>query len=265
MTDFIRTYPLQPIDTTWLDCKGDSIGIQPVNKAFASSSLMMSTQPSGKIEDVPEAWGDHPLNSALVFFSVIICLLALRNWFYISRNIFDCLIRWKGNEDLEENMQLVRTRNLIAIVLIIPFTLVAGRYGLYSPHYLESIGAGWNTLAVMGVFLSYLLLRTYLGWQFHPSKKGTDTYIEANRSARTFFIHTAVFVSAAAGIMSIFGANDLIIRKVLIYIIGAAYALFLIRKHQFLLSGCNPFTTFLYLCTLEILPTGILIATDLLL
>jgi hypothetical protein len=65
--------------------------------------------------------------------------------------------------------------------------------------------------------------------------------------------------------MNVIGTDDATIKTVSFYILAAFYAIFIVRKHQFLLSGCNPFATFLYLCTLEILPTGILIATDIIL
>ncbi len=265
MVDFIRTYPLQPIDTTWLSYKGDSLGVRPVNEAFSKSSLMMYTQPSSEITTSPKTWKDYPLNSILVCLSMLVVLMLVKNIFFIFHNLLDCLSRWKGNQDLEENMQLTRVRNLIAFVFVIPFSLLASRYDLYHPQFFNLIGRPWITLACIAIMAAYALLRVLLSWQLRPKSSHSDTYKYASRCSYSFFILASIALFIAVGIMNVIGTDDATIKTVSLYILAAFYAIFIVRKNQFLLSGCNPFATFLYLCTLEIIPTGILIATDIIL
>lgn len=265
MVDFIRTYPLQPVDTTWLNYKGDSLGVRPVSQAFTRGTLMMSTQPSSDITAVPKTWKDYPLNSILVCLSILTILLLVKNIFFIFHNLLDCLSRWKGNQDLEENMQLTRVRNLIALAFILPFALVASRYDLYHPQFFNLISGPWITLACIAIMAAYALLRVFLAWQLRPKSSRSDTYKYASRCSYSFFILACIALFIAIGIMNVIGTDDATIKTVSFYILAAFYAIFIVRKHQFLLSGCNPFATFLYLCTLEIIPTGILIATDIIL
>jgi hypothetical protein len=44
-------------------------------------------------------------------------------------------------------------------------------------------------------------------------------------------------------------------RTVLLYVTGMTYVLYILRRGQIFASACNPFSTFLYLCGLELLPT----------
>jgi hypothetical protein len=62
------------------------------------------------------------------------------------------------------------------------------------------------------------------------------------------------------GILYAFGAEEATIRRCLYIALAIVYAVFLWIKGEILNSFCNPLTTFLYLCALEILPTGLLIA-----
>jgi len=265
MVDLIRTYPLQPVDTTWLSYKGDSLGVRPVSEALSRSYLMMSTQPSAEITRTPKTWKDYPLNSILVCLSILAVLFLLKNIFFIFHNLLDCLSRWKGNQDLEENMQLTRVRNLIAFAFVIPFSLLASRYDLYHPQFFDLISGPWITLACIAIMTAYILLRVFLTWQLRPKSSRSDTYKYASRCSYSFFILSCIALFIAVGIMNVIGTDDAMITTVSLYILAAFYAIFIVRKNQFLLSGCNPFATFLYLCILEIIPTGLLIATDIIL
>ena len=62
-------------------------------------------------------------------------------------------------------------------------------------------------------------------------------------------------------LLSMFGMDAVIIRKLYWIELALFYGVFLIRKCQILSTFCNPFTTFLYLCALELLPTGLLAAS----
>ena len=63
----------------------------------------------------------------------------------------------------------------------------------------------------------------------------------------------------AGGVLSFVGTDTEVIKTAMIWISAFTYALFLLRKTQIFSSSCNFFSAFLYLCALEIIPTGILV------
>ena len=87
----------------------------------------------------------------------------------------------------------------------------------------------------------------------------------ARKAERNFFVSLTFFLLLGTGILYAFRAAEGTVRTFLWITMGVVYLLFLIRKGEILASVCNPLTTFLYLCALEILPTGLLIAACLLL
>ena len=70
---------------------------------------------------------------------------------------------------------------------------------------------------------------------------------------------------AIGGIMSFIDVDNSIIKDAMIWVSGAIYLLFLIRRTQIFASSYNFFTVFLYLCALEIIPTGVLVTSAMIL
>jgi hypothetical protein len=147
---------------------------------------------------------------------------------------------------------------------MIPAILFIYRYRLYDASFLQGLTADWRLVAVAGVFLGYLLLRTLM-YLFLKPKRRTDHFRMAHYAGFTFFILLLLPAIAGVTILYFFQANDFIIRSFLYILTALTYLMFLVRKSQILSLSCNPLLTFLYLCGLEILPTGALIATAVLL
>jgi hypothetical protein len=66
---------------------------------------------------------------------------------------------------------------------------------------------------------------------------------------------------ATVGILYLAGVDDLIINRFLLIESGVIYLIYLLRRGQILSLSCNPLTTFLYLCGLELLPTALLVVS----
>jgi|GEM_PF-236632 len=237
----------------------------PAKKAFKSGSLNMSMTPTVEVHTAPKVWTDNPLNTTLGFVTTILFLLIFRNLLNIIPHLLDCINRWKGNTDIEASVQLSRDRNLIALTCFLPITLIASGLGLYSPSFMDYFQGGWMTVATAGVLMAYILLRDLLSWQFVPKNRGKEAYKVAWMSERNFFIISTLMLILSIGVTSLFGADRHTAKMLNLYVLAAIYCLFLFRKSQILLSSCNPLVTILYLCILEIFPTGILVATGTLL
>ena len=228
---------------------------------FKSGELLMEQTPSQ-----PETLvgGTPLLLSILVTVFVILALLELRNFLHVAPFLWDSVFRARGSVALENNVRVARERNQLTLILMIPAILFIYRYRLYDASFVQWLTDDWRLVAVAGVFLGYLLLRTVM-YLFLKPRRRADNFRVAHRAGYTFFILLMLLAIAGVTILYFFRANDFIIKSFLYILSGIAYLMFLIRKTQILSISCNPLLTFLYLCGLEILPTGALIATAVLL
>jgi len=204
------------------------------------------------------------LMGILVTLFVVLALLQLRSFLHVAPFLWDSVFRARGSVALENNVRVARERNHLALILILPAILFMYRYRLYDASFLQGFSDNLRLAAVAGVFIGYLLIRLFLYLVLKP-KRRTDHYRMAHRTDYTFFILLMLPLMATVGILYFVGVNDFIIRLILYAETGLVYLLFLLRKAQILSLSCNPLLTFLYLCGLEFLPTGILVATAVLL
>ena len=197
----------------------------------------------------------------LALISLMIVITLLRRMVNIFPSLIACLIRSKECFNLEMSVKLRSDRNRLAFAMIIPFVLVATRFRLYSPIFMEGMGEGIRICVTSGVFITYILLRTALIYLVRPHRMKPGTYSTAGKAAYTFFIILTLILLATGGIMSFMDIDFLTIHNAMIWLSGGIYLLFLLRKCQIFMSSCSIFTAFLYLCALEIFPTGILVVS----
>ena len=202
---------------------------------------------------------NNPVFCALAVFFTVLFLLNLRSFLKIAPSLRDCVIRWKGNLDLENSIQLARSRGWIAAILFVPFCLVIYSYDLYSPEFMDTMGSTLRMGVVAGVMLIYLLLRVFLNWQLEMHKFGTPAFTAANRSFYNYCIILFFLVFASGAAMRLFGCDKSLIQNVLLSEIALSYLIYCFRRGQIFASVCNPFSTFLYLCSLELIPTSALV------
>lgn len=206
----------------------------------------------------------------LVFsgFAVLFTLLfiiSIRSFLKILPQLGRCIGRYKANLDLEDSLQLSRSRNLVAMVLFVPFCMTVHYYGLYSPAVFEGLQPLLRFAIVVGVMLAYMLLRTFLNWQLEMHSYGTRTFTAANRSFLNFGIILFLELFCCGALLLAFTHDPGLTRTVLLWIAGISYLVYIFRRGQIFSTVCNPFATFLYLCGLELLPTGGLVLSAVLL
>lgn len=228
---------------------------------FKTGELLLEQSPSPVVETA----GETPiLMGILVTVFVVLALLLIRDFLHVLPFLWDSVFRARGSVALENNVRVARERNQQVFVLMIPAILFIYRYRLYDARFLQSLEGNWRLAAVAGVFLAYLLLR-YLMYLILKPKRRSDHYRMAHRAGFTFFILLLLPAILGVIILYFFRANDFIIRSFLYILAALTYFVFLVRKSQILSLSCNPLLTFLYLCGLEILPTGAWVATAVLL
>lgn len=190
--------------------------------------------------------------------SLLIAIMLLRRIVNILPSVFSCLVNPKECINIDSYIKTKNDRDITAAVLLIPFFLTMNRYGILSYHFMSGISpeAGFGITA--GVFGIYLIFRIFISKIFILNKNRNRARV-IDYSDRTFFIILAVSAIALSWLMGITNAGTETIRHTIIWVSAAIYAVYLIRKFQLFQSNHSIFTAFLYLCALEIIPTGTLV------
>ena len=148
-----------------------------------------------------------------------------------------------------------RTLIVTLAVLLAPLCMVVYSYDLYRPDFLDQFSPTVRFAAVTGVMFLYLLLRTFLNWQLEMHNYGSKAFVAANRSFLNYCIILFFLLFLTGAMVNTFTGDKELTRTVLLYVTGMTYVLYILRRGQIFASACNPFSTFLYLCGLELLPT----------
>jgi hypothetical protein len=106
-----------------------------------------------------------------------------------------------------------------------------------------------------------MILRVLTSWLFRPARIQQKVSNAAGKSSYTFFVIYALLLLTTGAIMGIADVDDATVRYAMLWVSAFIYLLFLLRKMQIFASSCSVFAAFLYLCALEMIPTGILIVS----
>ena len=175
--------------------------------------------------------------------------------------VIKCLLWWKENVNIDVSLKVRRDRNLVAASLMLPFCLLAMRFKLYYPEFMDGMREAAATGTIIGIFLCYMLLREGIAAGLRPRRMSSNTWHAATTTEYTFFIPLVLVLLLVGGVASLTHAPLSSIKVAMFCISGAIYLVFLVRKFQIFSANCNLFSAFLYLCALEILPTGVLITS----
>jgi len=205
------------------------------------------------------------LTESLVIFSTVIAVIFIRKTVNIIPSMLSCMTRWKEAFNLEYSTKLSRDRDIVFTVLIMPFCLITNRYRIYSPSFTENLSHDTCLLVTVGATMAYIVLRAALFYLLKGKKVNPTAYTAAGKTFPTFFCAATLTCLLTGGLLSFSGLEDSIVKTVLLHILGAFYLLLVVRKIQIFSHSCKVLTTILYLCILELLPTGLLVASALIL
>ena len=197
----------------------------------------------------------------LALISVLIVIILLNRLTNIFPSLMACIIRWKESVNLEASVKYSLDRDMLAAAMFLPFCLIVERSGLYTPQFLENTSENLHLAAFIGIFLLFCIIRKAISKILGPGKMNPKTYKTAGRTSFTFFIILTLILLLMGGVMNFIDTDSAFIRSAMLCVSIGIYALFLVRKLQIFVSGCSFFTAFLYLCALEFFPTGVLVAS----
>lgn len=231
----------------------------PPSDIFIQGKLEMSAVP---VQEAAQAmlWDDFLLNRVLVVAAVLIGIAGLRDLLRLLPELLYCFSRPRASVSLEYNTSVVRMRNTAALISIIPFCLLADRFGLFRPELWSAVPEEWSAPATVGVFLAYLLLRTVCSALIRPPRLSGTAADAVRRSPWNYFILLTLLMLLTVGLLYIFRPSDTVVRITLYAETALFFLLSLLRSGQILASGFSGLTTILYLCGLELLPAAVLAA-----
>ena len=170
-----------------------------------------------------------------------------------------CLLRAKECNNLEDAFSIARARNSVCIGLTLPMICIASLYRLYPP--IEKLaGNAWGSLGLYAaLFAAYFLLRRICTIIFRGKKTDRNSYAYCIRVTYSFCTISYLLVCVSAAVCALCGTDACITRAILLWELGICYLMNLLRTTQIFAHYQGYLRAFLYLCTLEILPTAILV------
>ena len=195
------------------------------------------------------------------FLSILTAMLLLRNMVSIFPSLIACVIRTKENMNLDASVKLSRNRDLIAASMIPIFCLLVSKYRLYDITFLDAYSKDARFGFIAAIFAAYVLFRLAVSKLIKPQRIPKKTYSAALNASRTFFTVLTLTLLTCGGLCSILGLDISGARSAMLWISAAIYFIFIVRKSEIFISCCSVFTAFLYLCALEIIPTGTLVVS----
>lgn len=200
--------------------------------------------------------------NTLALISVLVVIMVLKALVNVFPSVVGSAIRWKENMNMESSVKLARDRDICAVAMMLPFCLCVFRFRLYDPAFISTMADVGRIWATIGIFLTYVLVRDIARRLSRPHRMSKKTWEAAYKSANTFFILLVLVLLTFGSVAAFAGMPYGTIRQVQIWLSALIYGLYLLRKLQIFASSSSIFAGFLYLCALEILPTGILLVSD---
>jgi len=225
---------------------------------FRSGTLEMSAEP-WPTAGTGVLWTDFTVNRILACAAVLLLLLNLLDFFRLVPYLIYSYDRSRGALDLEHNMGLARSRNLISLCFLLPACLIADRYALMRPHFLAEIPPQWSVAATAGLLLGLLFVRDLCYLLFRPRRLGGELLAALHHNPGNYIILLSVLMLTTVGFCSAFHAPDTLVRTILLWETAAVWLLNMVRSTQLLAAKVSGFSTFLYLCGLELFPAALLV------
>lgn len=205
-------------------------------------------------------WGSLLSDRIMVVAAILLMLLNLPDLIRIGGSVIECIRIARANSTLEHSYNQASIRNRTAWAQLLPLALLADRFDLIHPAFYDRIPMIWHAPMTLGLILAYLIVRLIMRTFVMPRRVSSEASDTAHRILFTMSIALSAVALCTTGIMLVFGASDTAIRSTLIWETALFYGLSLIRTGQILGSNCHGFSTFLYLCALEMVPAACLIA-----
>ena len=233
--------------------------LRPAEEASRAGHLQMPTAPTAGFQ-AAYPWAEYPVNTILVVVAIVFFLVILDSFLHCIPYVLRCCTRPRENFRIEDSVPLVRSRNWTFFASLLPFSLIASRFGFFDLDLITEQPADWKSLLVYAFFLLFILLRFIIYKMATPVKGSLETYRVAHRSAMNFFIPYTMLLLVTIAVLKLLNVDQSTANMVFIWETAIVYFLYLVVKTQIFASSYGLLRTFLYLCGLELLPAAALVA-----
>lgn len=208
-------------------------------------------------------WSNCLINRGIVFLTAILVVVFIGRLTHILPLLGDGVFRWKAFARIEDNIRLTADRNTSALISVLVLCIAISRYGILEPVFFKFIPFALRLPATLGLAAGFFLLRAALSKILYSKRVSLSLYSLGLRCIWNYSILCAGAVAVAIILGGTCGLNALSIRTVLLYIMGVFGGLFLLRRTEILAETCGFLRAILYLCTLELIPMGLVAVTTL--
>ena len=219
--------------------------------------------PSAPVE--PEAlaalWRDCTVNRIAVAAVLAVSFFFIRDFLALMPHLIYCCRYYRGSILLEHSVSMSATRNSSFAICFVAASLVADRFRLYDPAFASDFPYGLSLAVTAGALLLFLLLRIIIHLLVRPRRMNSEERAALRTGLYNFAILLTLIWLLTAGLGAVLHFPDTVTIAVLKAAAAVVYLLFFVRSAQILGSHCNGLATFLYLCALEIVPAGLLVAS----
>ena len=219
---------------------------------FPGGKLWMSDEPLEAIAR-EASWSQDPVHSVIALAAIVLLIVFMRDYFILWTPISRCLFRAKANIEIEHSIQLARTRNRAALLMMLPMWLIAERFSLLSERM-------WLSLAIM---LGYLVVKRLVAELLPPRRLPAEARLAVRRALYTYGIVFAFVLMLTVGLWLLIRWDETAMPWVVGIEAGAILLLSMIREGEILSTAYHPLVSFLYLCALELIPAAGLVAVGL--
>ena len=219
---------------------------------FPGGKLWMSDEPLEAIAR-EASWSQDPVHSVIALAAIVLLIVFMRDYFILWTPISRCLFRAKANIEMEHSIQLARTRNRAALLMLLPMWLIAERFSLLSEQM-------WLSLAIM---VGYLVVKRLIAELLPPRRLPAEARLAVRRALYTYGIVFAFVLMLTVGLWLLIRWDEAAMPWVVGIEAGAILLLSMIREGEILSAAYHPLVSFLYLCALELIPAAGLVAVGL--
>lgn len=219
-------------------------------------TLHLSTYP-GTLP--PAAWADVVVNRILVVAMLAAALLVLRDYLRLWPLLTGCLVRSRGNIEIEHSLGMARSRNRCGLVGMGILALMADRYNLYPAAFTTELAPGVRTAVLLGVLAAWMLMRAIMAALFRRGKLDSEARAATSRAIWNYYLAVLPLMLLSVAVFWLFHVVNDTARIVLWAELFVVLAITLFREGQILRGKYFVLQTFLYLCALELMPLATLI------
>lgn len=230
-----------------------------MEEVFKSGTLEMSTSPIEGLAADPR-WSDLLVNRLLAVVAVALLILCLRSVFRLIPQLLYCYDRARGAESLEHSIGTARIRNLLALAFLLPFCLILDRFAVLRPAFWDAVPPVWSALATVGLLGGFVLVRALCHLILRPRRANREVAATLQHNLYNYLPLVLPLMLLTTAVLLFTGLDEGLGQNLLLGEIAVVWGFATLRSGQILGAHCAGFSTFLYLCGLEILPAALLVA-----